>query len=179
MFNIGGGEILVIALIALIAVGPEQLPSVMRKVGGFVNQVRTMTTGIRDEFMSAVDEADPNKWMGDGSSDEPIVPRGYAENAVKSSADPSAEAVAKATQQTSESADGGGKSEDSASDSSVSEGSASEDPESSDSGPTNKIAAMNARSAKEPVPTEAEADTDSDVASPEITESDDETGDTA
>lgn len=93
MFNIGGGEILVIALIALIAVGPEQLPGVMRKVGGFVNQIRTMTTGIRDEFMSTMEEANPNNWVGDGSDEKPIVPRGYAENAIKSSADPAATAA--------------------------------------------------------------------------------------
>lgn len=97
MFNIGGGEILVIALIALIAVGPEQLPGVMRKVGAFVGQVRGMTTGLRDEFMSGVDEMkagvdelNPDKWMGDGSADKPIVPRGYAENTIKTTVGPKA-----------------------------------------------------------------------------------------
>jgi sec-independent protein translocase protein TatB len=82
MFNIGGAELLVIALIALVVVGPEQLPAVMRKVGGFVSQVRGMTTGLRDEFMSGVDEINPNNWMGDGSDDSPIVPRGYAANTI-------------------------------------------------------------------------------------------------
>lgn len=142
MFNIGGGEILVIALIALIAVGPEQLPSVMRKMGGFVNQVRTMTTGIRDEFMSAVDEADPNKWMGDGSKDEPIVPRGYAENTVKSSSDPSADAVAKATEQTAADAARSDESEE------------SDDSPASDAPVTNEIAAKNTMVAKDPVVSE-------------------------
>ncbi|MCP3988791.1 MAG: twin-arginine translocase subunit TatB [Actinomycetia bacterium] len=81
-FNVGGLEILVIAMVALIAVGPEQLPSVLRKVGAFVAQARSMTTGLRDEFMSGLDEvteiADPKKWMGTGSDDDPIVHRGYA-----------------------------------------------------------------------------------------------------
>ena len=88
MFNIGGGEILVIAMIALIAVGPEQLPSVMRKVGGFVAQIRSMTTGLRTEFMSGMEELDPTRLMGDGTDENPIVPRGYAENAAASSAAP-------------------------------------------------------------------------------------------
>lgn len=162
MFNIGGGEILVIALIALIAVGPEQLPSVMRKIGGFVNQVRSMTTGIRDEFMSAVDEADPNKWMGDGSKDEPIVPRGYAENAVKSSADPSAEAVAKATEQTAADAAQPDESEKPGD---------SDDTPSGDAPVINEIAAKNAMAAKEPVvPDEAGVSDDASASEDKIAE---------
>ena len=82
-FNIGGGEILVIAMVALIAVGPEQLPSVLRKIGRFLAQARSVTANLRDEFMSGLDEvnelADPEKWMGSGADDDPVVPRGYAE----------------------------------------------------------------------------------------------------
>ncbi len=82
-FNMGGAEILVIALVALIAIGPEQLPSVMRKVGGFVGQARSITSGLRDEFMSGIDDlkdaADVETWTGSGSDDDPIVPRGYAD----------------------------------------------------------------------------------------------------
>ncbi len=85
MLNIGGGEILVIALVALIVVGPEQLPGVLRKAGRYASQVRSMTSSIRDEFMAGIDEVDPSKWSGDvegrgdGSADKPIVPRGYAD----------------------------------------------------------------------------------------------------
>jgi sec-independent protein translocase protein TatB len=82
-FNIGGGEILVIAMVALIAVGPEQLPGLLRKIGRFLGQARSVTSNLRDEFMSGIDEvnelADPDKWMGSGSADDPVVPRGYAE----------------------------------------------------------------------------------------------------
>ena len=83
-FNIGGLEVLVIALVALIAVGPEQLPSVLRKAGKAMAQVRSMTMGLREEFMSGLDEVkdvgDPDKWMGSGSDDDPIVPRGFAQS---------------------------------------------------------------------------------------------------
>ncbi len=82
-FNIGGGEVLVIALVALIAVGPEQLPSVLRKIGRFVAQARTVTGNLRDEFMSGLDEVNdvvnPEKWTGSGTDDDPVVPRGYAQ----------------------------------------------------------------------------------------------------
>ena len=33
MFNVGGGEVLVIALIALIVLGPQRLPDAARQVG--------------------------------------------------------------------------------------------------------------------------------------------------
>ncbi len=98
-FNVGGLEILVIAMVALIAVGPEQLPGVLRKVGAFVAQARAMTTGLRDEFMSGLDEvteiADPQKWMGTGSDEDPVVPRGYANTGSNGSGatDPSNEAA--------------------------------------------------------------------------------------
>ena len=83
-FNLGAAEILVIAMVTLIAVGPEQLPGVLRKLGRFMNQARSMTAGIREEFMSGLNEvkdvADPKQWMGTGSDDNPVVPRGFAQS---------------------------------------------------------------------------------------------------
>ncbi len=82
MFNVGGPEVLIIALIALVVVGPEQLPAVLRKAGQYAAQVRQMSTGLRQEFMAGVDELDPTKWddeRGTGEPDKPIVPKGYAE----------------------------------------------------------------------------------------------------
>ncbi len=81
-FNIGGGEILVIAMVALIAVGPEQLPSLIRRVGRIVAQLKAVTSDLRDEFMSGLDDVsgatDPTTW-GSGTDDDPVVPRGLAE----------------------------------------------------------------------------------------------------
>jgi sec-independent protein translocase protein TatB len=82
MFNVGGPEVLVIALIALVVVGPEQLPSVLRKAGKYASQLRSMSNGLRQEFMAGVDEMDPTKWDGErgtGEPGKPIVPKGYAE----------------------------------------------------------------------------------------------------
>ncbi len=62
-----------IALIALVIVGPEQLPSVLRKLGKQAAQLRSMTQSIRDEFMSGVDEVNPVNWMED-TSDVPKNP---------------------------------------------------------------------------------------------------------
>ncbi len=55
-FNIGGSEMLVIFLIALVALGPEKLPKAARQAGNFMAQVRRMSDGFRDEMRRAMDE---------------------------------------------------------------------------------------------------------------------------
>ena len=56
MFQVGGPEFLVIVIVALIAVGPDQLPGVVRKLGRWASQARAMTSGLRNEFMAGIDE---------------------------------------------------------------------------------------------------------------------------
>jgi Tat protein translocase TatB subunit len=97
MLNVGGGEMLVIALIALIALGPEQLPAVMRKLGALSTQLRSITTGLKDEFLSGLDQPSssdhgqsPHTSTGRFDPTKPIVPPGYAERrAAEDRAEPS------------------------------------------------------------------------------------------
>lgn len=58
MFNVGGGELLVIALIALIVLGPERLPEAARTIGKVMGEVRRLSTGFQDEVRHAFDEGD-------------------------------------------------------------------------------------------------------------------------
>ena len=44
VFNIGAGEMIVIALILLMAVGPEQLPGLIRRVGRTVSDCLLYTS---------------------------------------------------------------------------------------------------------------------------------------
>ncbi len=78
MFGVGGGEFIVIALLALIVVGPEQLPGLMRKAGQTASQLRSMSNSLRTEFMNGIDQADVTKW-GKGTTDDPVVPRGFSQ----------------------------------------------------------------------------------------------------
>lgn len=50
--GVGGFEILVIGLVALLVVGPKDLPMLMRKVGQFVGKAR----GMANEFRASFDE---------------------------------------------------------------------------------------------------------------------------
>lgn len=61
MFGIDSSEIALIALVALIVIGPKDLPRVMRQVGQWIGKGRAMTRHVRagfDEMMrqSELDE---------------------------------------------------------------------------------------------------------------------------
>ncbi len=55
MFNIGGGEFLVIALIALIVLGPQRLPEAARQVGKVMGDLRRLSAGFQSELQGALD----------------------------------------------------------------------------------------------------------------------------
>jgi Tat protein translocase TatB subunit len=55
MFNVGGGEVIVILLLALLVLGPDKLPSTAKKVGKFLHEVRRMTSGFEQEVRKAMD----------------------------------------------------------------------------------------------------------------------------
>ena len=54
MFNVGGGEIIVILLIALIVLGPDKLPNTARQVGRFMGEIRRMSNGFQQELRDAM-----------------------------------------------------------------------------------------------------------------------------
>jgi sec-independent protein translocase protein TatB len=58
MFNIGWSEYLVIAVIALVAIGPKELPGVLRMVGQWVNKARKMAAEFQGQFQEAMREAE-------------------------------------------------------------------------------------------------------------------------
>ncbi len=50
MFDIGLGELAVIALIAVIVLGPERLPEFAAQAGRFVRRMKKYADGARDEL---------------------------------------------------------------------------------------------------------------------------------
>ncbi len=53
MGNLGGGEILVILLVALIVLGPTKLPPAVRQVGKVVGEIRRIGQGFQEELREA------------------------------------------------------------------------------------------------------------------------------
>ena len=60
MSNIGGAEVFVVLLLALLVLGPERLPKAARQVGNFVRQVRSISTGFQNEIRGAMQEDGPS-----------------------------------------------------------------------------------------------------------------------
>lgn len=56
MFNIGGMELIVILLVALIVLGPDKLPEAARKAGQMMSELRKMSAGFKKEIQGALDE---------------------------------------------------------------------------------------------------------------------------
>ena len=66
MFGVDTSELLIIALVALIFIGPKELPTAMRTVGRFVGRVRAharyFTAGIENMIREAEMEEMEKKW---------------------------------------------------------------------------------------------------------------------
>jgi sec-independent protein translocase protein TatB len=58
MFGLGWGEVVVIGIVALIAIGPKELPSVLRTLGQWMGKVRRMANEFQGQFQEALREAE-------------------------------------------------------------------------------------------------------------------------
>ena len=58
MFGIDSSELLLIAVVALLVIGPKDLPRVMRMVGQWVGKGRAMTRHLRAGFDTMMREAE-------------------------------------------------------------------------------------------------------------------------
>lgn len=63
MLDIGAMELFVVAILALVVVGPKELPKLLRTVGGFMRKVREMAaefrSGVEDLAAEVEREVDP------------------------------------------------------------------------------------------------------------------------
>jgi len=58
MFDIASSELLVVAIVALLVVGPKDLPKLMRAVGHWVRRARLMTGQFRAGFEQMMQEVE-------------------------------------------------------------------------------------------------------------------------
>jgi sec-independent protein translocase protein TatB len=58
MFDIAWGELLLIGIVALIAIGPKELPTVLRTLGQWMGKLRRMATEFQNQFQEAMREAE-------------------------------------------------------------------------------------------------------------------------
>ena len=58
MFDLGWGELVVIGVIALIVIGPKELPTVLRTLGQTLGKVKRMASEFQGQFQEALREAE-------------------------------------------------------------------------------------------------------------------------
>lgn len=58
MFDISWGEFLIVGVVALIVIGPKELPGVIRSVGRGMAKLRAMASDFRGQFDDALREAE-------------------------------------------------------------------------------------------------------------------------
>ena len=54
VFNLGGGELIVIAMIALLVLGPSRLPGAAKQIGKALAEFRRMSSGVQDDLRDAM-----------------------------------------------------------------------------------------------------------------------------
>ncbi len=81
MFGIDSGEILIIAVVALVVIGPKDLPRVMRTIGNFVGKARGMAKHFRSGLDTMMREAEleemEKKWREENERimrEHPMLP---------------------------------------------------------------------------------------------------------
>ena len=80
MFDIGWGELLVIGVVALLVVGPKELPALLRTIGQGMTKLRRMASEFQGQFQEAMREAEiadlkkeADKLMESASSMNPLA----------------------------------------------------------------------------------------------------------
>ncbi|MFM9889530.1 MAG: Sec-independent protein translocase protein TatB [Rickettsiales bacterium] len=57
MFDIGFSELLLIGIVALVVIGPKDLPVVIKHIAGFLRELRGLYAGMRHQMHQVMDEA--------------------------------------------------------------------------------------------------------------------------
>jgi sec-independent protein translocase protein TatB len=58
MFDIGWSELLLIAVVALVVIGPKELPGALRTLGQWMTKIRRMASEFQNQFQDAIREAE-------------------------------------------------------------------------------------------------------------------------
>ena len=92
MFDIGWTEMMVIALIALIVIGPKDLPGTMKTVAHWMRKARALTR----EFQSGIDEMVREAELDDAKKALEATRRGNLEQTIGNAIDPTGDVTEEA-----------------------------------------------------------------------------------
>ncbi|HET8898590.1 MAG TPA: Sec-independent protein translocase protein TatB [Rhodanobacteraceae bacterium] len=69
MFDVGFGELLLIAIVALLVLGPERMPAAARTVGALLRRARQSWASVRDEVERELATEDLKRQFRDGADE--------------------------------------------------------------------------------------------------------------
>jgi sec-independent protein translocase protein TatB len=75
MFGIDSGELLIVALVALVVIGPKDLPKVMRTVGQWVGRARGMAKHFRSGIDTMIRETELEEMQKQWAADNERIMR--------------------------------------------------------------------------------------------------------
>jgi sec-independent protein translocase protein TatB len=58
MFDLGWSKLIIIAMLAIVVVGPKDLPALLRTIGKFVGQIRRQADEFRQQFNEAMKDTE-------------------------------------------------------------------------------------------------------------------------
>src|SRR5947199_7834969 len=58
MFDISWGKLVIIGVVALLVIGPKELPAVLRQLGQWMTKIRRMAAEFQGQFQDAMREAE-------------------------------------------------------------------------------------------------------------------------
>jgi sec-independent protein translocase protein TatB len=61
MFEIGFSEIVLIAIVALLVVGPQEFPALVRNIGSWLGKARRFMSSVKSEFDREINKAEEIK----------------------------------------------------------------------------------------------------------------------
>lgn len=93
MFDIGWVELLIIAVVAIIVVGPKDLPGMLRTLGRGLGQVRRMASEFRSDFEEAIRESELDELRSGLESIHDANPVNQIKDAVNETLNPLHEAA--------------------------------------------------------------------------------------
>ena len=85
MFDIGWTELLVIAVVMIIVVGPKDLPAMLRTMGRYAGKLRRTAAEFRGQFEDAIRDSELDEIRGEFESLRSINPAASIKQAVSES----------------------------------------------------------------------------------------------
>ena len=93
MFDIGASELLLIAVVAIVVIGPKDMPAALRQAGRWIGKARRMSSHFRTGLDAMVREAEmedmEKKWKAQNEKVMRMHPQGGPAEAAQTGAYPS------------------------------------------------------------------------------------------